>query len=96
MDVEAIMYEHARELGITLFTVSHRTTLVRHHDWLLRFDGEGHYEFRELDADDQATPFRFGGGGKNGKNSEDKGMEADTEESSSRVGSPNGSMSERD
>ncbi|ORX48562.1 hypothetical protein DM01DRAFT_1368173 [Hesseltinella vesiculosa] len=47
VDVEAIMYEHARKVGITLFTVSHRTSLVRHHEFLLRFDGEGHYEFRE-------------------------------------------------
>lgn len=25
----------------------YRTSLVRHHEFLLRFDGEGHYEFRE-------------------------------------------------
>lgn len=24
-----------------------RTSLIRHHEYLLRFDGEGHYEFRE-------------------------------------------------
>lgn len=69
VDIEAIMYEHARKVGITLFTVSHRyikilpppfflcsdlnltflyrTSLIRHHEYLLRFDGEGHYEFRE-------------------------------------------------
>ncbi|KAI9499108.1 ABC transporter transmembrane region 2-domain-containing protein [Zychaea mexicana] len=62
VDIEAIMYEHARKLGITLFTVSHRTSLVRHHEYLLRFDGEGHYEFRELDPEDMATPFGFGHG----------------------------------
>lgn len=47
VDIEALMYEHARKVGITLFTVSHRTSLIRHHEYLLRFDGEGHYEFRE-------------------------------------------------
>ncbi|KAG0173816.1 ATP-binding cassette sub- D member 3 [Apophysomyces sp. BC1034] len=62
VDIEAIMYEHAREVGITLFTVSHRTSLVRHHEYLLRFDGEGHYEFREMDPEDSTTPFGFGHG----------------------------------
>ncbi|KAJ8655874.1 hypothetical protein O0I10_008538 [Lichtheimia ornata] len=62
VDIEAIMYEHARKVGITLFTVSHRTSLVRHHEFLLRFDGEGHYEFRELDPEDINTPFGFGHG----------------------------------
>ncbi|KAL1934379.1 hypothetical protein VTP01DRAFT_6561 [Rhizomucor pusillus] len=62
VDIEAIMYEYARKVGITLFTVSHRTSLVRHHEFLLRFDGEGHYEFRELDPEDINTPFGFGHG----------------------------------
>ncbi|KAI9304505.1 ABC transporter transmembrane region 2-domain-containing protein [Cunninghamella echinulata] len=62
VDIEAIMYEHARTLGITLFTVSHRTSLVRHHEFLLRFDGEGHYEFREMDPDDMNAAFGFGHG----------------------------------
>ncbi|KAI8140124.1 ABC transporter transmembrane region 2-domain-containing protein [Fennellomyces sp. T-0311] len=62
VDIEAIMYEYARKVGITLFTVSHRTSLVRHHEYLLRFDGEGHYEFRELDPEDINTPFGFGHG----------------------------------
>ncbi|ORZ24066.1 hypothetical protein BCR42DRAFT_84860 [Absidia repens] len=47
VDIEAIMYEHARKAGITLFTVPHRTSLVRHPQFLLQFDGEGHYEFQE-------------------------------------------------
>ncbi|KAI8339122.1 ABC transporter transmembrane region 2-domain-containing protein [Chlamydoabsidia padenii] len=62
VDIEAIMYEHARKLGITLFTVSHRTSLVRHHEFLLRFDGEGHYEFREMDPEDASAAFGFGHG----------------------------------
>ncbi|KAL0074433.1 ABC transporter transmembrane region 2-domain-containing protein [Phycomyces blakesleeanus] len=62
VDIEGIMYEHARKLGITLFTVSHRPSLVRHHEYLLRFDGEGHYEFKEMDPADSTTPFGFGHG----------------------------------
>ncbi|KAI9476414.1 MAG: ABC transporter transmembrane region 2-domain-containing protein [Benjaminiella poitrasii] len=62
VDIEAIMYEHARKEGITLFTVSHRTSLIRHHEYLLRFDGEGHYEFREMDPEDINSAFGFGHG----------------------------------
>ncbi|KAI7891185.1 ABC transporter transmembrane region 2-domain-containing protein [Mucor mucedo] len=62
VDIEAIMYEHARKVGITLFTVSHRTSLIRHHEYLLRFDGEGHYEFREMDPEDLTSAFGFGHG----------------------------------
>ncbi|KAI7903409.1 ABC transporter transmembrane region 2-domain-containing protein [Cokeromyces recurvatus] len=62
VDIEAIMYEHARKEGITLFTVSHRTSLFRHHEFLLRFDGEGHYEFREMDPEDINSAFGFGHG----------------------------------
>ncbi|PJF17372.1 ATP-binding cassette, subfamily D (ALD), member 3 [Paramicrosporidium saccamoebae] len=51
MDVEGQMYRYARELGITLFTVSHRPSLVPYHEFLLRFDGQGNYEFEELKHD---------------------------------------------
>lgn len=33
--------------NIILLSDIFRTSLVRHHEFLLRFDGEGHYEFRE-------------------------------------------------
>jgi ATP-binding cassette subfamily D (ALD) protein 3 len=59
IDVEGQMYRYARELGITLFTVSHRPSLVPFHEYLLRFDGEGHYEFIELKHDDRHDPFAF-------------------------------------
>ncbi|KAF9945238.1 ATP-binding cassette sub- D member 3 [Mortierella alpina] len=63
IDVEGIMYEHARQSGITLFTVSHRPSLIRYHEYLLRFDGEGNYQFRKLDKEDmQQTAFGFGHG----------------------------------
>ncbi|KAI8336528.1 ABC transporter transmembrane region 2-domain-containing protein [Chlamydoabsidia padenii] len=62
VDIESLLYEHARKAGITLFTVSHRTSLIRHHEFLLRFDGEGHYEFRELDPEDINMAFGYGHG----------------------------------
>jgi ATP-binding cassette subfamily D (ALD) protein 3 len=57
VDVEAHMYTRCRELGITLFTVSHRKSLWRFHEYLLRFDGRGGYEFRAMTADDMAHAF---------------------------------------
>ena len=32
MDVEGAMYKYCREVGITLFTVSHRKSLWVHHE----------------------------------------------------------------
>lgn len=48
VDVEALLYNRSKELGITLFTVSHRQTLFKFHDYMIRFDGEGGYEFTRL------------------------------------------------
>ncbi|KAG0329348.1 ATP-binding cassette sub- D member 3 [Dissophora globulifera] len=86
IDVEGIMYEHARQSGITLFTVSHRPSLIRYHEYLLRFDGEGNYQFRKLGKEDvQQTAFGFGHGkSKKSKKLDDDekdGDEADTENS---------------
>jgi len=60
IDVEGQMYRCARDLGITLFTVSHRPSLVPFHEYLLRFDGQGKYEFTELK---QPVVANSGGGG---------------------------------
>ena len=43
MDVEADLYLKAKELGITLFTVSHRSSLFKYHEYMLKFDGRGGY-----------------------------------------------------
>ena len=59
VDVEGVMYTHARELGITLFTVSHRTSLFKYHEYVLRFNGEGGYEFKSLKEGDNNVPFDF-------------------------------------
>jgi len=40
-EVEDKMYETCRDMGITLFTVSHRKCLRKHHDFELSFAGRG-------------------------------------------------------
>mmetsp|Transcript_15281 Transcript_15281/g.16987 ORF Transcript_15281/g.16987 Transcript_15281/m.16987 type:complete len:422 (-) Transcript_15281:96-1361(-) len=45
IDVEGFLYTHCRELGITLFTVSHRDTLWKYHEKVLAMDGKGGYKF---------------------------------------------------
>jgi len=50
LDIEKIMYEHAKELGITLLTVTHRPSLWKYHNYLLKFDGQGGWEFGPLNA----------------------------------------------
>eukprot|EP01116_Phalansterium_solitarium_P008385 TRINITY_DN2223_c0_g1_i1.p2 TRINITY_DN2223_c0_g1~~TRINITY_DN2223_c0_g1_i1.p2 ORF type:complete len:430 (-),score=198.35 TRINITY_DN2223_c0_g1_i1:127-1416(-) len=48
VDVEAKIYETCSRLGITIFTVSHRPQLKSHHDYMLKFDGEGNWQFEDL------------------------------------------------
>lgn len=43
MDFEADLYTKAKELGITLFTVTHRSSLFQFHDFKIALDGEGGY-----------------------------------------------------
>jgi ATP-binding cassette subfamily D (ALD) protein 3 len=57
VDVEGIMYTYAKDVGITLFTVSHRQSLWKYHEWLLRFDGEGGYSFGRLNPGENAFSF---------------------------------------
>lgn len=49
VDVEAKLYNRAKQLEITLFTVSHRQTLFKFHEFMIRFDGEGGYEMNKLE-----------------------------------------------
>ncbi|KAK4132954.1 hypothetical protein BT67DRAFT_66297 [Trichocladium antarcticum] len=51
LDTEKIMYDEAKQLGITLMTVSHRKSLWKYHTHILQFDGQGHYVFTRLDAE---------------------------------------------
>jgi ABC-type uncharacterized transport system fused permease/ATPase subunit len=40
VQMEAKMYEKAKEMKITLITVSHRKTVWKYHDYILRFNGD--------------------------------------------------------
>jgi len=51
VDVESFIYTHCRELAISLITISHRQTLWKYHDCILRFDGLGAVEFQKLAQD---------------------------------------------
>lgn len=42
------MYTHCKKLGITLFTVSHRTKLRGYHAFDLHLRGDGSYSFDRL------------------------------------------------
>ncbi|XP_077592027.1 ATP-binding cassette sub-family D member 3a isoform X2 [Stigmatopora nigra] len=48
VDVEDYIYSHCRMVGITLFTVSHRKSLWKHHEYYLHIDGRGNYEFKPI------------------------------------------------
>ena len=50
VDVEGSMYKYCREVGITLFTVSHRKSLWQHHEHVLHLDGQGEYTFKQIDS----------------------------------------------
>jgi len=51
-EVEDMIYQSARALGITLFTVSHRQYLKKHHDFLLTFEGkDGIWNFSNIKND---------------------------------------------
>ena len=51
VDVEGYMYEYCKQVGITLFTVSHRKSLWKYHDYYLRMDGRGSFEYQPIDKD---------------------------------------------
>jgi len=51
LEIEKVMYDEAKRLGITLMTVSHRRSLWKYHENILQFDGQGNYIFTKLDAE---------------------------------------------
>nr|CCA16613.1 ATPbinding Cassette (ABC) Superfamily putative [Albugo laibachii Nc14] len=53
VDVEGGMYTHCCSQNITLFTVSHRKSLWKYHQYVLQFDGHGDYIFKEISENDQ-------------------------------------------
>lgn len=52
VDIEALLYEKVKLAGITLISVSHRPSLWPFHDKVLKFDGAGSYEYRDIRPDD--------------------------------------------
>ncbi len=51
LEIEKVMYETAKKLGVTLMTVSHRRSLWKYHVKILQFDGQGGYILTGLDAE---------------------------------------------
>ena len=51
MQVFIHSFIHNREKGITLFTISHRASLFKFHEYMLIFDGEGGWSFETIDKD---------------------------------------------
>ncbi|KAF9584385.1 hypothetical protein BGW38_006648 [Lunasporangiospora selenospora] len=48
-DVEGLMYNHAKDIGITLVTISHRPALFKYHLHLLKLTGDhGHWEYSTI------------------------------------------------
>jgi ATP-binding cassette subfamily D (ALD) protein 3 len=50
-DIESHLYNLLKITGITLITVSHRATLLKHHDFVLNIDEEGGWTFSKVDKD---------------------------------------------
>jgi len=57
-DVEGQMYQHAKDLGITLITISHRPSLTKYHQKLLRLTGEhGGWEISTIGTAEERMSF---------------------------------------
>lgn len=42
------VYETCSSLGITLFTIAHQKTVIKHHKVILRFDGKGGWAIEDV------------------------------------------------
>jgi len=48
VEVEHMLYTRAKDMGITVFTISHRASLFKFHEWYLKFEGDGIWNFTKL------------------------------------------------
>lgn len=48
MEAEGDIYQHFKDVGITLITVSHRESLMKYHNHVLKLDGEGGWKFYKI------------------------------------------------
>lgn len=53
MDFEEVLYQECRKMGITMFTISQRSSLYAYHDYLLKFDGDKDWTFEEVVHEDR-------------------------------------------
>ncbi|EPQ02143.1 ATP-binding cassette sub-family D member 3 [Myotis brandtii] len=51
VDMEGYICNHYAGVGITLFTLSHRKCLWKHHEYYLHLDGRRNYEFKQITED---------------------------------------------
>lgn len=51
IDIEGHLYQYMKDCGITLITVSHRETVWKYHEYLLKFLGDRKYTFTEMPED---------------------------------------------
>ena len=51
IDIESHLYTYMKNVGITLITVSHRETLWKYHEYLLKFHGDRQYSFSVMPED---------------------------------------------
>lgn len=48
MEIEGDIYQNLKNRNITLLTVSHRDSLMKYHNYILKFDGEGGWNFYKI------------------------------------------------
>lgn len=53
MDFEHVLYTECKKLGITMFTISQRSSLFVFHDYILKFDGDKDWTFEEIIHDEK-------------------------------------------